>query len=178
MRRRASASGRGMHRSEEERIEALRQEGLTTQFPLGIVIVAALGKCNYNTGGINSSINKTSECRRTGRMGSTMDTPSGAGGMYTGNRQYTTSTTWRECEEPGGWNRIVLQTIDLPACIAALMQTGVRFGNDVDSGPARPYPRRRAGARRLRLDRSDSRPAARGVHWLERDCQQRQLGDR
>lgn len=39
-------------------------------------------------------------------------------------------------QEPGGWNRIVLHTVDLPACIAALKQAGVRFRNDLESGPA------------------------------------------
>jgi glyoxylase I family protein len=37
---------------------------------------------------------------------------------------------------PGGWNRVVLRVSDLPACIAALKGAGVRFRNDVESGPA------------------------------------------
>lgn len=39
-------------------------------------------------------------------------------------------------QEPGGWNRIVLHTVDLPACIAALRHAGVPFRNDLESGPA------------------------------------------
>lgn len=41
-----------------------------------------------------------------------------------------------KAQEPGGWNRLVLHTTDLPACIATLKQAGVRFRNDVESGPA------------------------------------------
>lgn len=37
-------------------------------------------------------------------------------------------------QEPGGWNRIVLHTVDLPACVAALKQAGVRFRNEILSG--------------------------------------------
>jgi glyoxylase I family protein len=40
-----------------------------------------------------------------------------------------------ESQEPGGWNRIVLHTVDLPACVAALKQAGVRFRNEILSGP-------------------------------------------
>lgn len=39
-------------------------------------------------------------------------------------------------QEPGGWNRIVLTAADLPACIAAMKQTGLRFRNEMESGPA------------------------------------------
>jgi glyoxylase I family protein len=39
-------------------------------------------------------------------------------------------------QEPGGWNRIVLHTVDLPACIAAMKQAGLRFRNEMESGPA------------------------------------------
>ncbi|HEU5078790.1 MAG TPA: VOC family protein [Opitutaceae bacterium] len=38
-------------------------------------------------------------------------------------------------QEPGGWNRIVLHTVDLPACVAALKQAGVHFRNEILSGP-------------------------------------------
>jgi glyoxylase I family protein len=40
-----------------------------------------------------------------------------------------------QSQEPGGWNRLVLHTVDLPACVAALKQAGVRFRNDILSGP-------------------------------------------
>jgi glyoxylase I family protein len=38
-------------------------------------------------------------------------------------------------QEPGGWNRVVLQVKDLPGCIAALKEQGARFRNELESGP-------------------------------------------
>src|SRR5262252_10010557 len=38
-------------------------------------------------------------------------------------------------QEPGGWNRVVLQVTDLPACIAALKENGIPFRNDMETGP-------------------------------------------
>jgi glyoxylase I family protein len=38
-------------------------------------------------------------------------------------------------QEPGGWNRIVLQVQDLPARIAGLQQKGVNFRNEMEVGP-------------------------------------------
>ena len=38
-------------------------------------------------------------------------------------------------QEPGGWNRVVLHTADLPACAAALKKSGVCFRNEILSGP-------------------------------------------
>ncbi len=38
-------------------------------------------------------------------------------------------------QEPGGWNRIVLRVSDLPGCIAVLKGAGVRFRNEMESGP-------------------------------------------
>ncbi|MGK9170831.1 VOC family protein [Inquilinus limosus] len=37
--------------------------------------------------------------------------------------------------EPGGWNRFVLQVDDLEALVASLRQNGVRFRNDIVTGP-------------------------------------------
>ena len=37
---------------------------------------------------------------------------------------------------PGGWNRVVLRVHDLPAFIEALKSAGVRFRNEVESGPS------------------------------------------
>src|SRR5947199_7201074 len=37
--------------------------------------------------------------------------------------------------EPGGWNRIVVQVADLESRVAAMKREGVRFRNDVVSGP-------------------------------------------
>jgi glyoxylase I family protein len=39
-------------------------------------------------------------------------------------------------QEPGGWTRVVLKVVDLPACINALKQAGVHFRNEMESGPA------------------------------------------
>ena len=41
-----------------------------------------------------------------------------------------------EFQKPGGWNRIVLQVADLPACIAEMKKAGVRFRNNMETGPA------------------------------------------
>jgi glyoxylase I family protein len=38
-------------------------------------------------------------------------------------------------QEPGGWNRVVLRVADLPARIEALKNAGVRFRNEMESGP-------------------------------------------
>ncbi|HXQ77734.1 MAG TPA: VOC family protein [Gemmatimonadaceae bacterium] len=38
-------------------------------------------------------------------------------------------------QQPGGWNRIVLEVKDLPARIADLTKRGVRFRNEMESGP-------------------------------------------
>jgi glyoxylase I family protein len=38
-------------------------------------------------------------------------------------------------QEPGGWNRVVLQVADLPARIETLKQAGLRFRNEMEAGP-------------------------------------------
>lgn len=38
-------------------------------------------------------------------------------------------------QEPGGWNRVVLRVKDLPAFIDVLKQAGLRFRNDMETGP-------------------------------------------
>jgi glyoxylase I family protein len=40
-----------------------------------------------------------------------------------------------QSQEPGGWNRVVLRVSDLPACIAALTSAGLRFRNEMETGP-------------------------------------------
>jgi glyoxylase I family protein len=40
-----------------------------------------------------------------------------------------------EPQTPGGWNRVVLKVVDLPACITALKQGGVTFRNEMEVGP-------------------------------------------
>jgi glyoxylase I family protein len=38
-------------------------------------------------------------------------------------------------QEPGGWNRVLLQVQDLRARIDHLKEAGVRFRNDIEVGP-------------------------------------------
>jgi glyoxylase I family protein len=38
-------------------------------------------------------------------------------------------------QEPGGWNRVLLQVQDLPACIAELKEAGLHFRNEMEVGP-------------------------------------------
>jgi glyoxylase I family protein len=41
-----------------------------------------------------------------------------------------------ERQEPGGWNRVVLQVADLPNRIAELKKAGLNFRNQMETGPA------------------------------------------
>ncbi len=52
-------------------------------------------------------------------------------------------------QEPGGWNRIVLQVEDLPARIAELKTRGVRFRNEMETGP---------GGRQVQVEDPDGNP--------------------
>jgi glyoxylase I family protein len=52
-------------------------------------------------------------------------------------------------QEPGGWNRVVLRVSDLPACIAALKGAGLRFRNEMESGP---------GGRQVQVEDPDGNP--------------------
>ena len=38
-------------------------------------------------------------------------------------------------QEPGGWNRVVLKVSDLERCIASLKSAGLRFRNEMETGP-------------------------------------------
>jgi glyoxylase I family protein len=49
-------------------------------------------------------------------------------------------------QEPGGWNRVVLQVADLPARIEALKAAGLRFRNEMEVGP---------GGRQIQLEDPD-----------------------
>ena len=40
-----------------------------------------------------------------------------------------------ESQQPGGWNRVVLRVTDLPARIDALKNAGVKFRNQMETGP-------------------------------------------
>ena len=52
-------------------------------------------------------------------------------------------------QEPGGWNRVVLKVTDLPACIAALQKSGLRFRNEMETGP---------GGRQIQVEDPDGNP--------------------
>ena len=52
-------------------------------------------------------------------------------------------------QEPGGWNRLVLQVEDLPGLIAALEKAGVRFRNQMESG---------VGGRQVQIEDPDGNP--------------------
>jgi len=52
-------------------------------------------------------------------------------------------------QEPGGWNRIVLEVTDLPARITELTKRGVRFRNEMESGP---------GGRQIQVEDPDGNP--------------------
>jgi glyoxylase I family protein len=52
-------------------------------------------------------------------------------------------------QEPGGWNRVVLKVADLPAFIDALKTAGVRFRNEMETGP---------GGRQIQVEDPDGNP--------------------
>jgi glyoxylase I family protein len=52
-------------------------------------------------------------------------------------------------QEPGGWNRVILQIADLPSRIAALEKAGVHFRNQMELGP---------GGKQIQLEDPDGNP--------------------
>jgi glyoxylase I family protein len=52
-------------------------------------------------------------------------------------------------QEPGGWNRVVLQVKDLSARIAELKNQGVRFRNEMEVGP---------GGKQIQMEDPDGNP--------------------
>jgi len=52
-------------------------------------------------------------------------------------------------QEPGGWNRIVLQLSDLPARIEVLKKAGLHFRNEMEIGP---------GGKQILLEDPDGNP--------------------
>ena len=52
-------------------------------------------------------------------------------------------------QEPGGWNRAILQVDDLPARIAALKKAGLNFRNEMETGP---------GGKQIQLQDPDGNP--------------------
>lgn len=54
-----------------------------------------------------------------------------------------------QSQEPGGWNRVILQVTDLAARIAALKEAGLKFRNDLEAGP---------GGKQIQLEDPDGNP--------------------
>ena len=54
-----------------------------------------------------------------------------------------------QSQEPGGWNRVVLRVSDLAGCIESLKGAGVRFRNEMESGP---------GGRQIQIEDPDGNP--------------------
>lgn len=52
-------------------------------------------------------------------------------------------------QEPGGWNRVLLQVEDLPAVIARLKKSGLRFRNEMEAGP---------GGKQIQIEDLDGNP--------------------
>ena len=54
-----------------------------------------------------------------------------------------------EKQEPGGWNRVILQVDDLPSLIKSLKKTGLHFRNEMEEGP---------GGKQIQLEDPDGNP--------------------
>ena len=52
-------------------------------------------------------------------------------------------------QEPGGWNRIVLEVKDLPALIETLKEAGLPFRNEMETGP---------GGKQVQIEDPDGNP--------------------
>jgi len=52
-------------------------------------------------------------------------------------------------QQPGGWNRVILQVDDLPARIETLKKAGLRFRNEMEVGP---------GGKQIQLEDPDGNP--------------------
>ncbi len=52
-------------------------------------------------------------------------------------------------QEPGGWNRVMLEVKDLTACIAQLNKAGVVFRNEMEVGP---------GGKQVQIEDPDGNP--------------------
>lgn len=52
-------------------------------------------------------------------------------------------------QEPGGWNRFVLQVDDLDATVAQLKKAGIRFRNEIVEGP---------GGKQIQIEDPDGNP--------------------
>jgi glyoxylase I family protein len=54
-----------------------------------------------------------------------------------------------QAQQPGGWNRVILQVDDLPSRIEALKKAGLHFRNRMEAGP---------GGKQIQLEDPDGNP--------------------
>jgi len=54
-----------------------------------------------------------------------------------------------QLQRPGGWNRVVLRVVDLPACIERLKEAGLPFRNEMEVGP---------GGKQIQIEDPDGNP--------------------
>ena len=54
-----------------------------------------------------------------------------------------------QAQEPGGWNRVVLKVSNLPGFIDQLKKAGLRFRNEMETGP---------GGRQIQIEDPDGNP--------------------
>lgn len=54
-----------------------------------------------------------------------------------------------QAQQPGGWNRVILEVKDLPSRIEELKKAGLSFRNEMESGP---------GGRQIQLQDPDGNP--------------------
>jgi glyoxylase I family protein len=54
-----------------------------------------------------------------------------------------------QAQEPGGWNRVVLKVTNLPGFIDQLRKAGLRFRNEMETGP---------GGRQIQIEDPDGNP--------------------
>src|SRR6185503_4989451 len=54
-----------------------------------------------------------------------------------------------ELQKPGGWNRVVLRVRDLPALIDTLKNAGLKFRNQMETGP---------GGKQIQVEDPDGNP--------------------
>ena len=52
-------------------------------------------------------------------------------------------------QEPGGWNRLALEVDDLPSLVAEMKKAGLRFRNEIETGP---------GGSQIQLEDPDGNP--------------------
>jgi glyoxylase I family protein len=54
-----------------------------------------------------------------------------------------------QTQEPGGWNRLALEVVDLPALVETMKKAGLHFRNEIETGP---------GGKQIQLEDPDGNP--------------------